>query len=69
MALTYLPPLPEGLHPFYCIFETTVNRDKNQKVLVLVSADKPMTYGDYDYIGFLMGSYATNQRYNNKTKK
>ncbi|ELQ0171371.1 hypothetical protein [Clostridium perfringens] len=71
MALTYLPPLPEGLHPFYCIFETTVNRDKNQKVLVLVSADVPLTYGYYgsSYIGFLMGPYATNQRYNNKTKK
>ncbi|EOT2960291.1 Ig domain-containing protein [Clostridium perfringens] len=71
MALKYLPPLPEGLHPFYCIFETTVNRDKNQKVLVLVSADTPLTYGYYrsSYIGFLRGSFATNQRYNSETKK
>lgn len=69
MALKYLPPLPEGLHPFYCIFETTVNRNRNEKILVLVSSDKPMTYAYDDYISFLRGSFATNQRYDFKTKK
>lgn len=64
MALTYLPPLPEGLHPFYCIFWS--GKKEN---LVVVSADKPLTWGYYSSIGFLMGPFATNQRYNSKTKK
>nr|DAZ22222.1 MAG TPA: tail tube protein [Caudoviricetes sp.] len=40
MSLSYLPKLPEGLHPFYCIF-----RGYQTKKLSIISDDKPIRYG------------------------
>lgn len=46
MALTYLPKLPDGLHPFYCIFETNSNE------LCIVSGDFPLKIQNYYNWGF-----------------
>ena len=40
MALTYLPKLPDGLHPFYCIFYW-------KELLHITSADSPLKVNGY----------------------
>ncbi|MFH0325380.1 hypothetical protein [Clostridium perfringens] len=66
MALKYLPPLPEGLHPFYCIYYC--NDNNYSKQLCIVSSDVPLvikyTAGTFDY-GFTDSS--TNQMWDKKT--
>ncbi|EGT4137908.1 hypothetical protein EQZ09_08890 [Clostridium perfringens] len=62
MALTYLPPLPEGLHPFYCIYYNIYDS------LTIVSYDKPLikknTNSGID--GFVC---STNQKWDEEKKE
>lgn len=62
MALTYLPPLPEGLHPFYCIYYNIYNS------LTIVSYDKPLItkYTNSGIDGFVC---STNQKWDKEKKE
>ncbi|HHD2586293.1 TPA: Ig domain-containing protein [Clostridium perfringens] len=60
MALTYLPKLPDGLHPFYCIFQT-YNGD-----LYIVSGDYELKLQYYYAWGF--PNFSTYQKLDENTK-
>ena len=60
MALKKLPKLPEGLHPYYCIFYC------ESGYLSIVSADSPL-YIEYHYSQYAFIGHATNQKWDKES--